>query len=1051
MTTLRQLSFAGGELAPSLHGRTDISKYATGLRTCKNAFVAKHGGVYNRPGTEYVCEVGRPDLNDVKLHKFVFSNDQTYILEFGDTYVRIVKDGGQILNTAQNIFAISNANPCVLKYSGADILSVGDEFYVSGITGNIGDYLNGRNFLVAAVSSASNSITNVTQANPAVVTYSGSDNYSNGDVVYISGVAGMTELNGNRYTIANVNTGANTFELSGTNSTGYTAYTSGGTAKKAYLTLDYLDGTNVDSTSFGSYTSGGTIAEVYEVVSAYSATEVFDIQIVQSGDVLTIVHPDHPVRTLSRTADNAWTFATVDFESVQDKPVGLTQTNAGAGTAQVQYVVTAVTESGVESLPATGTQRAITAITSANPCVLTLNRTTKPETLILPGDVVLISGVDGNMTQLNNRYFRVGAVAYPSGTTQTITLLGEDTSGVGAWSGTTGLCVSHSITVIGGLAPITVTWGGTTSGVRTYNVYRRTIDANGVVYYPWGLITTVAAQSYYDNGSITPDYDLVPPDFLNKFTETENYPSVVSYYQQRLVLASPTDNPENVRFSKIGDFYNFSYRSPIQDDDTIEFTMAGRKINRVKHILDIGQCIVFTDSGEWVLQGDQSGALTPSSINPKQYSYYGSSSLPPIPIDNTALYVQARGNNIRDLAFDYQVEGYKGNDLSIFANHLFENYTIVDWDYQNIPNSIIWCVRNDGAVLGLTYIREHQIWGWHRHDLAGGIAKSIACVPEGTEDAVYVVVERTVGSSTKMFIERLSSRRILTRAGVEFPYYGEQDSIFMDSAISYDGRNVDAAHTMTLSEYSGGGWLYTSTVTLTSSASYFVSTDVDKEIHIKGSDGTIIRFHIDTYVSGTVVRGKPDKTIPAGMRSTAIYDWSKAIQVVKGLWHLNGEAVSVLGDAYVLASPNNDQYDVLTVTNGQITLDDYYSVIHVGLPYITDIETLDIDTDSVESIADKNKFVSKVSMHVEKTRGLFVGPEAPSDDDTDPLENLIEVKMRENEDYDSQIELASKVIDVNIKPEWDSNGRVFIRQVDPVPMGILSIMPSGLFPFPGRR
>jgi hypothetical protein len=344
----------------------------------------------------------------------------------------------------------------------------------------------------------------------------------------------------------------------------------------------------------------------------------------------------------------------------------------------------------------------------------------------------------------------------------------------------------------------------------------------------------------------------------------------------------------------------------------------------------------------------------------------------------------------------------------------------------------------------MTYVREQQILAWHRHEIGGAeFVYDVASVPEGNEDSVYLIVGRTVDGVFKRYIERLDTRVISDAKEMKF----------MDSCLTYDGRHAEAlGDTMTMSEYSGGGWLYTSTITVTCSLSTFVSTDagVGKEVHITGDDGTIVRVSIDTYVSGTVIRGKPSMTVPVAMRSTAIADWAIAITTAKNLWHLEGQDVSILGDGMVVGSPNNDSYPVYTVANGQVTLDRAYSVIQVGLPYISDIETLNIDTDSVQTIADRNKFVSKVSIHTEKTRGVFIGAEPPSDDATDPLEGLTEIKVRDNEGYLDPVELKSEVLDVNIQPEWNSNGRIFIRQVDPLPMGVLSIMPAGLFPFQGR-
>ena len=102
----------------------------------------------------------------------------------------------------------------------------------------------------------------------------------------------------------------------------------------------------------------------------------------------------------------------------------------------------------------------------------------------------------------------------------------------------------------------------------------------------------------------------------------------------------------------------------------------------------------------------------------------------------------------------FESNGYRGNDLTIFASHLFDLFTLSDWDYQQVPNSIVWIVRNDGQVLGLTYIPEQQILGWHHHDFGDDLAENVATIPEGNEDLPYFVVNRTINGTTKRYIER---------------------------------------------------------------------------------------------------------------------------------------------------------------------------------------------------------------------------------------------------------------------------------------------------------
>lgn len=870
MSTLIQRSFASGEIAPALYARCDQSKYGTGLRTILNAYVMRHGGATNRPGTKYVCEV-KDSSKAVRLIPFVFSTAQTYVLEFGNLYLRIIKNGVQQTLTAQAITGITNANPGVLTYGGADNYANGEEVVVSGIIGPIGDYLNGRNFLVAGL-----------------------------------------------------NAGANTFQL------------------------NYLDGTPVNTTAMGAYTSGGTIAKVYTVTTTYTEAELPEIKFIQSADIVTITHPSHKPAELARTGDTSWTLTDYDFE-LPEGPNVPDVTNVGTpGSTTYIYRVTAFeVETGIES-------RALGNST-------------------VTGNAVL------NTTNYNVIEFTALGAGY--------------------------------------------------AGEYQYNVYR---ELNGI----FGLIGIAGETGFFSDIGYDADTTITPPTERDPFNATDEYPSCATYFQQRLYFANTNNDPETIEGSRIGDFKNFTSSTPLRDDDSIKFKIAGRQVNEVHHLLDLGSLVIFTESGEWSAQGGTSGSITPTDINTKQYSYNGASSrLAPIVIGNTAIYVQARGSIVRDLGFDYQVDGYNGNDLSVFSSHLFEEYTLLDWSYQKVPHSIVWIVRDDGTMLGLTYLREQALLAWHRHEFEDASVENVCCIPEGNEDTLYLTINRTIGGATKRYIEKFTTRQVIDIV----------DAKFMDSNLSYDGRNT-GSQTMTLS---GSGWTYEDELTVTSSVSQFTSADVGKEIHFEDAAGDKIRFLLTGYTSATVMTGKPHKTVPVALRAAATTNWGLAVKTVKGLWHLEGKAVSIFGDGFVVANPNNSAYEMQMVTNGMITLDEAYVVLHVGLPFTTDIETLNIDTAQGETIADKKNIVQAVTVFVEKTRGIWIGPKPPPDEDDDFLGGLVEVKARGLEGYDEPVDLATGTFTQAIRSEWKSNGRLFIRQTDPCPFTLLAIAPAGYFPFRG--
>ena len=242
-----QTNFTAGELSPKLFGQTNLDKYSNGVETLENMTVFPQGGATRRSGSRFICEV-KNSANTTRLIPFEFNDEQAYVLEFGDQYIRFFKDQGQITEADKSISAI-------------------------------------------------------TKANPAVVTAT-SHGYSNGDDVWINSVGGMTEVNGRRYTIANVTT--HTFELSGVNSTNYTTYTSGGTA-----------------------------AKVYEIATPYTSAQVFDLQFAQSADVMYIVHPSHEPEKLSRTGHTSWTLADVVFEKGPYLDTNTTSTTLNPGSSGV--------------------------------------------------------------------------------------------------------------------------------------------------------------------------------------------------------------------------------------------------------------------------------------------------------------------------------------------------------------------------------------------------------------------------------------------------------------------------------------------------------------------------------------------------------------------------------------------------------------------------------------------------------------------------------------------------------------------------------------------
>lgn len=341
---------------------------------------------------------------------------------------------------------------------------------------------------------------------------------------------------------------------------------------------------------------------------------------------------------------------------------------------------------------------------------------------------------------------------------------------VGSTSASIASVTTPTVTV-----PITVTWTNPPNTAENY-IY---CDPYGNGQYGY-LGAAVGLLQFNDVGQV-PDFTITPPTTRVLFNTAGEYPAVSGYYQQRRFYGQTVNNPDACYGSRTGFYSNFSVSSPLQDDDAITFKMAGHQRNPIRHLLGLKTLIVLTDGGEWNVHG-AGGVLTPSGILADQETYVGVNATKPVIIGNAIIYTQARGSIVRDLQFEQQVEGFGGRDLTVFASHLFDGYTIDSMDFQQTPNSIVWACRSDGTLLGLTYIREQEMWGWHRHDTgADGLFEFVTVVPEDGEDVVYVLVRRTIGGGYVRYIERLERREI-------FSY--NADSFFVDSGLSYSGAPV---------------------------------------------------------------------------------------------------------------------------------------------------------------------------------------------------------------------------------------------------------------------
>lgn len=280
-------------------------------------------------------------------------------------------------------------------------------------------------------------------------------------------------------------------------------------------------------------------------------------------------------------------------------------------------------------------------------------------------------------------------------------------------------------------------------------------------------------ETFVDN-NYTADAADTPREDWNPF-EDGNHPGVVAFHQQRMVLAATPKSPQAFYMSRVGDFENFRKSRPLQDDDPVEYFIASGSIDAITWAASFGDLLLGTSGREYKATGGGDGPITAKNISITAQSYWGSAALPPIIIGNSIMHVQRHGARVRDLFYSLEKDGYAGNDLSIMAPHLFDGHSLRQWAYQQTPNSTIWMVRDDGVLLALTYMKEHEIWGWSRHVTRGAVV-SVATLSGENEDVVLLLVRRMVNGVEKYCLERMA------------PYWREADGVteayYMDCGVT---------------------------------------------------------------------------------------------------------------------------------------------------------------------------------------------------------------------------------------------------------------------------
>ncbi|MCK4782567.1 MAG: hypothetical protein KAV87_02370, partial [Desulfobacteraceae bacterium] len=475
-------------------------------------------------------------------------------------------------------------------------------------------------------------------------------------------------------------------------------------------------------------------------------------------------------------------------------------------------------------------------------------------------------------------------------------------------------------------------------------------------------ITTVTSNLVVEVTVLSPFNDVTTSTVwqLGAWGETTGYPRAICLDNERMWHGGTANAPLDIFGSRLGVYLKHAVDDPLTDESGLNLTLTGKKASTILWLESGNKFACGTTNAEhWLSSASGSGAITPTSKKNNIGSSHGASSVKPIMIGNRIVYSQTHGKVIRELIYTFDGDNFGGQELQVLAEHLTRSTPITAMAYQRTPYKVIWMVRDDGKLLGLTYYPEQEVYGWHIHDIGGdGIVESITTIPGTNEDQLWMIVKRVINSATVRYIERLHDT---------FTGDDTTDAFYIDSGLTLDNRqDLDSLTYADPGVFNKVAHGYSDGDPIT-----IRSTDQN----IEGEEDLLSlnneRFAVYNKTADTFQAKDGDGNIISLLDYKQVVSATVALNVTSftGLDHLEGETVQVLTDGYY-------QGDYV-VSSGAITIDSEASVIHAGLKFISDLEPVPPLIEGLESGGiDIEKRITNINLELYKSLGFKYGPDA---------------------------------------------------------------------------
>lgn len=520
-------------------------------------------------------------------------------------------------------------------------------------------------------------------------------------------------------------------------------------------------------------------------------------------------------------------------------------------------------------------------------------------------------------------------------------------------------------------------------------------------------------------------------------------PAAVGFYEGRIVYGGPDANLAGFYFSRspnpssgVTRYDDFTTGS--NPDDSVQNAISDAEVNKILWFSATDKALIAGTFGSVVkIKGDgDETAIAPDSISARSIEKVGASNVIPVNKRNALIYMQRANLTTIALEFEALSDSFAPVDRNLVSDHITES-GVKQMAWLIGRPDVVYAVRNDGVLIGMTFQGREGINGWHRHTTGTSNEDnflSIAVVPRTSDhNRLWVVVERVIDGVTRRYVEYMSdpapipersdyftSKDNKTADDAKFDIAMEEAQKgynHLDSSLTYDGTatGTAASATLTPSATTGAG------IDFTASAAVFAATDVGRELRKKPVEGVGAgRATITAFVSTTVVVCTVDLDFDS-TDAMAAGNWYLTAGTFSNLDHLEGRTVGVVTDGGV----HPDE----VVTNGAITLDYQASKVFVGLKYEGFLQPMSLSFGGTTGPSEtKNKHVRAVGARFYQTLGAEMGT------DLYKAETIVFSKIPLS--VGKPQPLFTGVRKVAYNDTWEKDKIVYIRQINPIPCNV---------------